>query len=119
MILELMTKFAEINLINPAMAIKRCQPVWHSFFLILIFEMLATLAMHAVSPSRLYFDHYNDRNGLTSNSVNYIMQDCQGFIWVATKDGLNRFDGFNFRHIDTGERESCSWVLTILRIRMG
>ena len=87
--------------------------MWHSFFLMLIFELLATFTMQALPPSRLYFDHYNDRNGLTSNSVSYILQDRQGFIWVATKDGLNRFDGFNFRHIDTGERESCSCVLTI------
>ncbi|MDE6338230.1 MAG: hybrid sensor histidine kinase/response regulator, partial [Muribaculaceae bacterium] len=69
--------------------------------------------LYAVSPSRLYFDHYNDRSGLTSNSVSYILQDRQGFIWVATKDGLNRFDGFNFRHVDTGERESCNFVNTI------
>ena len=73
----------------------------------------------AASPSRLYFDHYNDRNGLTSNSVRAIIQDRKGFIWVATLDGLNRFDGFNFRHIDTGEGESCSFASTIYEDREG
>lgn len=95
------------------MAIKRYRTVWHPLFLMLLFEVMIAFAAQAVSPTRLYFDHYNDRDGLTSNSVSYLLQDRQGFIWVATKDGLNRFDGFNFRHIDTGERESCSWVITI------
>ncbi len=81
--------------------------------LLLIAVMAMSGPSQAASPSRLYFDHYNDRVGLTSNSVSYIIQDSQGFIWVATKDGLNRLDGFNFRHINTDDRESCSSVTTL------
>lgn len=78
-----------------------------------ILGLCNVLNTQAAMPPRLYFDHYNDRNGLSSNSVSYIMQDGQGFIWVATKDGLNRFDGFNFRLVDTGDRETCSYGTTI------
>ena len=35
-------------------------------------------------------------NGLSNNYVKDIVQDNQGFIWVATETGLNRFDGKNF-----------------------
>ena len=35
-------------------------------------------------------------NGLSSSMVTDIHQDRSGFIWVATEDGLNRFDGIKF-----------------------
>lgn len=35
-------------------------------------------------------------NGLSDNLVNAIVQDDKGFIWVATSNGLNRFDGHQF-----------------------
>lgn len=46
-------------------------------------------------------EHYSRtvdiRNGLSQNSVNKIFQDRTGFVWLGTKDGLNRYDGHSFR----------------------
>lgn len=42
------------------------------------------------------FINYSSKNGLTSNSVNAILKDKNGFMWFGTEDGLNRFDGQNF-----------------------
>ena len=39
---------------------------------------------------------YTIENGLPDNGINKIYQDRQGFIWVATQDGLVRFDGYDF-----------------------
>jgi signal transduction histidine kinase/ligand-binding sensor domain-containing protein len=39
---------------------------------------------------------YTQQNGLSSYNIRKIVQDTYGFTWVATQDGLNRFDGINF-----------------------
>src|ERR1700751_6316662 len=36
-------------------------------------------------------------DGLPQNSVHAILQTNDGFLWIATEDGLARFDGLNFR----------------------
>ncbi len=35
-------------------------------------------------------------NGLSHNTVSHLMQDSQGFIWITTIDGLNKYDGYQF-----------------------
>ncbi|MBP6624390.1 MAG: hypothetical protein KA198_04420 [Chitinophagaceae bacterium] len=44
----------------------------------------------------LKFKHYSTENGLSQASIYQIYQDKKGFIWLATWDGLNRFDGYQF-----------------------
>jgi signal transduction histidine kinase/ligand-binding sensor domain-containing protein len=41
--------------------------------------------------------HYDVNDGLSQNSVWQTIQDNNGFIWILTSSGLNRFDGSNFR----------------------
>ncbi|MDD4116404.1 MAG: two-component regulator propeller domain-containing protein, partial [Massilibacteroides sp.] len=41
----------------------------------------------------LYFRHYNNKHGLSHNTVYAAIQDKRGFMWFGTDDGLNRFDG--------------------------
>jgi ligand-binding sensor domain-containing protein len=43
------------------------------------------------------FENLNTRNGLSSNEITCIYEDHSHFIWVGTKDGLNRFDGRIFK----------------------
>lgn len=40
--------------------------------------------------------HFSIEEGLSNNSITDIVQDGQGFVWIATESGLNRFDGKNF-----------------------
>lgn len=56
----------------------------------------------------LKFNQLSTLHGLSNTNVFDIIQDHQGFIWFATSDGLNRFDGNNFvtyRH-DTNNKHS-------------
>ena len=44
-----------------------------------------------------YFEHYTTGEGLPSNTIHCTYQDRFGFVWIGTRDGLTRFDGYDFR----------------------
>jgi signal transduction histidine kinase len=46
--------------------------------------------------------HYTSENGLPQNSIKDIAADSEGFIWLATEDGLVRFDGRQFKVFTSG-----------------
>lgn len=49
----------------------------------------------SLSP-QLRFEHIPSALGLSQNLITCILQDRQGFLWLSTKDGLNKFDGYQF-----------------------
>lgn len=42
-------------------------------------------------------DHLGVNDGLTQGSVYYMLKDSRSFLWFGTQDGLNRYDGHQFR----------------------
>jgi ligand-binding sensor domain-containing protein/signal transduction histidine kinase len=48
-------------------------------------------------PDDLRFQRLSLEHGLSQNSVYAILQDQRGFLWFATQDGLNRYDGYDFQ----------------------
>ena len=46
--------------------------------------------------------HYSTEDGLCSNAISMLYQDDLGYIWIATWNGLSRFDGYNFYNYKTG-----------------
>jgi len=64
----------------------------------IFFLCLLVLPFHlAVSQqSDLNFVNFNNKDGLSSNTVTAILKDKYGYMWFGTDDGLNKFDGVNF-----------------------
>ena len=42
------------------------------------------------------YERLTTASGLSQNTINKIIQDKKGFLWFATADGLNRYDGYSF-----------------------
>lgn len=54
------------------------------------------------------FNQLTIKDGLSQSSLNCIIQDSKGFIWIGTQDGLNRFDGYNFLVYKNNRNDSTS-----------
>jgi ligand-binding sensor domain-containing protein len=61
----------------------------------LVFVVLPSVCFKSVSQ-QINFKHININNGLSQNAVFAIMKDSRGFMWFGTKDGLNKYNGYNF-----------------------
>lgn len=55
-----------------------------------------------------FFRNYNVEQGLPSAYVLSVTQDNQGFIWIATNNGLSKFDGYVFSNYSKKEKDSTS-----------
>ena len=71
-----------------------------ALLLILALASSAALAVGAAPPQAarpLYFEHLTVREGLSQSTVMSILQDSQGYLWLATESGLDRYDGYSIR----------------------
>src|SRR5262245_39234687 len=62
--------------------------------------LAVVLALSTASPSRAErppLKRYTAADGLTHDSVNKIVRDSHGFLWLCTAEGLSRFDGTRFK----------------------
>lgn len=62
----------------------------------------ALLAVSSVMGQRFAFDFTNVKEGLSDRQVNALSLGPDGFLWVGTRDGLNRFDGRRFLTFSQG-----------------
>jgi ligand-binding sensor domain-containing protein len=73
-----------------------------------IIILLAVTPAFSQTLPDLRFSHVTERDGLSNNFVRAIVQDGDGLIWIATENGLNRFDGYGFKSFYADTRDSQS-----------
>lgn len=65
-------------------------------YLLAIFYLIPFLLL---GIEELRFEHIDNKSGLSHNTVRYIAQDSRGLIWIASMNGLDRYDGHKFMSI--------------------
>ena len=80
----------------------------------IIFILISNVHLSAVNVN---FLSYEVENGLSSNRTSCCTQDSYGYIWIGTRDGLNKFDGYTFEIFRRQENDTTSllsnWITTI------
>jgi len=70
---------------------------------ILKYYLLCILAFYFAHPvfaqrfPQLYFENITTSNGLSDNMITCIYEDRNGFLWIGTANGLNKYDGLKFQ----------------------
>ncbi|HHG83879.1 MAG TPA: hypothetical protein ENJ82_03955, partial [Bacteroidetes bacterium] len=64
---------------------------------LLAFQLLQCFIFSLVKGQQPYFSHLTVRDGLPGQTVYEVRQDRAGFIWMATENGLFRYDGHHSR----------------------
>ncbi|MEI2262833.1 ATP-binding protein [Stenotrophomonas indicatrix] len=80
--------------------------------LMLLLCCLAPAAAQPVPPSPRQVTVFD---GLPSNTVNRMAEDRYGYLWIATNDGLARYDGRNYRiwRSEDGLRDNRIWSVLV------
>ena len=65
---------------------------------LLLFVLLFLEVPYGRSQQRkeFYFNHIKTEQGLSNGIINDMLRDKAGYLWIATLNGLNCFDGFHF-----------------------
>lgn len=70
---------------------------WKLFGCLLMMMLCAKTAFCQTVSEQYVVNHWTTQDGLPVNSINDIIQSKNGFLWIATFDGLIRFDGVHFK----------------------
>ncbi len=78
--------------------------------------LLCGFFQYAVAQEKiLNLKHYSAEQGLSDNQITSITRDQNGFMWIGTKDGLNRYDGREFhvfKHLSNDTNSICANSIT-------
>lgn len=72
-------------------------------FIVIFLTMLYSFfcsGQETITEKPFSFNTLTINDGLSQNSVISISQDSIGYLWLATQDGLNKYNGKSFKHYD-------------------
>lgn len=74
-------------------------------------------SLSCIAVNNPYLEYLGIEQGLSNNAVTTIYQDSYGFMWFGTYEGLNRYDGYNFKVFKNRLKDQSSlvhnWIVTI------
>src|SRR5688572_31318199 len=74
-----------------------------------LFFFLQTFCFLSFAQTQnLKFEHLDINDGLSQNHIMCILQDSRGFMWLGTRDGLNKYDGYKFSVYKNDAKDSSS-----------
>ncbi len=65
--------------------------------IIVVVSLIATMAAQAISITDIHFTELTRKDGLSSPTIIDIAEDSKGYLWFATTNGLNRYDGYSIK----------------------
>ena len=63
-----------------------------------IFSCINISTSYANISENYNFKNITSEDGLSQSTVETIYQDSKGYIWIGTNDGLDRYNGYEFKH---------------------
>lgn len=64
---------------------------------IILFFLFFSLSQHSRAQHSPFFINTTEADGLSDNRITCFFKDKTGWMWIGTENGLNRFDGVNFK----------------------
>jgi len=88
-----------------------------SRFLGLIICLLLFSGINPAWGQVRHFDHYRVSDGLSQSEILCIFQDSEGYMWLGSQNGLNKFDGYDFENYFNDPTDSTTlsnnWIFGI------
>jgi ligand-binding sensor domain-containing protein len=84
--------------------------------LLVVINLLLYSYLYSQTPP---YYHYDSADGLASSTVYQIIQDRNGFIWIATANGLSKFDGKNFTTFRTKDGLNSNSIISLVEGKNG
>jgi ligand-binding sensor domain-containing protein/signal transduction histidine kinase len=89
------------------------KPYYILKFYFLICCFLSSVNVNAQS---MKFFHITSKDGLSQNSAYAICMDYRGFMWIGTRDGLNKYDGYTITQYKHSKKDSTSLSNNFIRV---
>jgi ligand-binding sensor domain-containing protein/signal transduction histidine kinase len=87
---------------------------------LLLALLLAVGICSKAQTSHVYFDRLDIKKGLPESYVRAMVEDSEGYMWIATQNGLVRYDGYNYKVYNLGsDKINLSPVTNVLSIAQG
>ena len=77
-------------------------------FALLLLTAVLLLLSSQILPQDYVMKQLRIEDGLSQSTIFSSLQDKEGYMWFATRSGLNRYDGYNFKVFFNDPKDSTS-----------